>query len=861
MLSFSGCTNKADEIKLQEPKAVLYQLDNGLNLIINEDHRHPVVAVYALVDVGSAKEGKYTGAGISHFIEHMLFKGTDKLQVGEFHSRVSGLGGETNAATSFDYTGFYITAPSSGFKEALNLLSDVIMNSGFDEAEFLKERNVILREMDMYYDEPSSLVIKNLFSQSYIKHPYKYPVIGNKDLYLGLTRDDLFDFYKENYTSDNIIISITGDIDTEDTYNSLKDIFKSFSGSFTQRPPVIIEPPQVARKENIIYSDVNLGYLALGYKSISIYDPDLYALDVLAIALGGGRGSILPLEIEKNQGLVYGIASYNYTPENPGLFIIDASFEANNYEKVLEAINKELEKIKKRGISQKELERAKKIALSNEINTLDTYEAQAKDLAHSYMMTKRLNFSNIYIEKIQEVSQADVKRVANKYLHDNKLTISAILPQSNESNTEGKLDQDSSNIEQDVKVKKIILENGLRLLIAKDASYPTVNIRATFKGGLRYENRDNNGISQLLAGLLPDLDYKGKTISGQLENRGGSISAYSQNNTCGISLQVLKPDVDFSLEILNYLINNVNGISEADISHYKELQLAAIKAQNDDVFAKTFLTLRNNFFIDHPYQMGHLGSKETINSINEEQLLNFYSHLLDPPNMIICVFGDIDENRVETKLKKYFSGLKPAVSGLDVKLAKNNHLSEKKDIFQGSADQQAIVMIAYPAPETKSPDRFAFEVLSKALSGGDSRLFYNLRDVGHLAYSVGTFSMLGYDPGCLVFYLATSPQQAQEAKLALLNEIAILKKSGLKQEEINKAKKELIGQYAISLQTSQQLAFQCTLDELYFDKYDKYLDYESQISQVSDQDIKRVIDKYLNPEESLILVSSAEKNL
>ena len=851
----SSCAQE-EVITLQKTQAHQYSLDNGLRIILNEDHRHPVIAIYALINVGSANEGRYEGSGVSHFIEHMLFKGTPQLKVGEFHSKVSGLGGETNASTSFDYTGFYITAPSSGLKESLKVLSDVIMNSSFEEAEFQKEKNVIFREMDMHEDDPSSVVIRNLFAQAYIKHPYKHPVIGYRETFKQLSRDDLFNFYKENYTPDNMVISISGDINQQEVFNLLKEDFSDFKSTpIGTKPLSTCEPRQVGTLKDISYKDVNLGYLALGYKSVSIYSPDLYALDVLAIALGEGKYSILSKDLKREKKLAYSINTYNYTPNCPGLFIIETTCDGAKYEETINAINEKLAQIKKKGITQKELKRAKKIALSNEINALDTYEAMARDLAYSLIMSNDLNFSNTYIEKIQKVNKKDVIRVANKYFKKDQLTISAILPEENKPLKNNTLGSASS---QPIEVRKIKLDNGLRLLIAKDNTYPLVNIQVIFKGGLRYEDEYNNGISHLLSGLITDTFYNTKSISNQLEERGGSISSYSQNNSFGIQMQVLKTDETFALDILNHLLNNLKMISENDINYYKDLQLAAIKSQEDDVFSKSFLALRKNYFVNHPYGMSHLGSKAIIEKIDENQLLKFYYNMLEPENIVISVFGDINEKKVELKLKKDLSRIKPPIDDFSVDLPEDNHIKETRFIKETTKDKQAIVMIAYPAPKAVSEDRYVFDVLTSTLSGGDSRLFYNLRDVQNLAYSVGTFSMMGFEPGCLVFYLSTTPKRAQEAQAALLKEISILKKLGLTLDEINRAKQEIIGQHQIGLQTSQQLAFQCALDELYANGYNNYLKYDEEIAQVSQEDVMSVINKYLNTDEYLVLVFTAE---
>jgi zinc protease len=851
----SGCS-KEEVISFKPAKAKEYRLDNGLRIIINEDHRHPIVALYALVDVGSAREGKYEGSGLTHFIEHMIFKGTPELKTGEFHSKISGLGGETNAYTSFDYTGFYITAPSSAFNKSMTLLSDVIKNSSFEEEEFKKEKKVILREMAMHEDDPASTVIRNLFESAYLRHPYRHPIIGYRDVFNELKRDELYEFYKKAYSPSNIVISVSGDVNASRAYEAIKNAFADFRA----RPNEIdaggiIEPRQLAKVENIEYQDVNLGYMALGFKSTSIYSKDLYPLDVLAIALGEGRYSILAKDLKRKKDLVYSISAYNYTPASQGLFIIEADLEAKHFNKAKEETIALLNQIKQKGIKEEDLRRAKKIALSNELNALNTYQAQARDLAYSLMMTNSLEFSSIYIDNIQKVTNQDIKRVAQKYFKEDNLTISAILPEefASASNSKNTPNAEKST---EIQISKTTLNNGLRILLAEDDTYPLVNIQAIFKGGLRYENMDNNGISQLLAGLITDAKYEGVSVVEQFEKKGGSISAYSQNNSFGIMMQALKPDTDFALKVLDFLINDVDGFPQADVEFYKKLQLADIKAIDDDVFGKNLLMLKKNFFVNHPYALGALGTKDTIKGIQENDLLSFYRGLRRPEDMVIAVFGDIDAHKIADSLRDYFSDLEDPAQSLKQNLPADNHIRERKIINEETDDAQAIVMLAYPAPAAKADDIYAFDVLVTALSGGGSRLFYNLRDVEHLAYSVGAFSMTGFEPGCLIFYLATSPERANEAKETLLKEISVLKESGLHQTEIDKAKQEITGQHTIGLQTASQLGFQAALAELYSKGYNHYKKYPKLIDKVSIEDINAVINKYLNDDNLLILISS-----
>ena len=189
-------------------------LDNGLIVIIDPLPSSPAVAIYALVKTGSATEGKYLGMGISHFVEHMLFKGTeDKRAVGVIAQEVMGLGGNINASTSFDYTMYTLELPKDHFDHGLAIISDMLMNSKFDPQETEKERTVILGEMRLHNDNPDRQLSQMIYSTAYLEHPYKHPVIGYEPLFKAITRDELWDYYKSTYIPNNIILSVAGAVE------------------------------------------------------------------------------------------------------------------------------------------------------------------------------------------------------------------------------------------------------------------------------------------------------------------------------------------------------------------------------------------------------------------------------------------------------------------------------------------------------------------------------------------------------------------------------------------------------------------------------------------------------------------------
>jgi zinc protease len=231
--------------KLPESRAEIFTYDNGLTLIVEEDRSAPVASVQAWCGTGSIHEGERMGAGMSHILEHMLFKGTDTRPPGEIAKQVQNRGGYINAYTSFDRTVYWIDVPKDGASEAVDILADVMQNATLPEEEYAKEQEVIRREFAMGFDDPgrqsSQLMLNTVFNQS----PFRHPVIGYLDVYNKLTRDDVMRYYKTRYVPNNMTFVVAGDVDAEAIREQLGKLFESAPRVALEPVYVATEPPQL----------------------------------------------------------------------------------------------------------------------------------------------------------------------------------------------------------------------------------------------------------------------------------------------------------------------------------------------------------------------------------------------------------------------------------------------------------------------------------------------------------------------------------------------------------------------------------------------------------------------------------------
>jgi len=845
-----GAVSAAEKIELPEEAVSKKVLENGLIILAKDSGPKGLVSLNLKIRAGSRLEGEYLGSGISHLVEHMVFKGTKTRRVGDIEKEIKSYGGFLNASTSKDLTEYHVSVSSEYLSEAISLLKDMMMNSVFDIRELENEKEVILKEIKLNEDEPESRIIKLLNETAYLEHPYRYPTIGYEETFKRLTRKDVVKFYNRMYVPNRMVISMVGAVDASKAIAIAEAEFKDFklpdygpfgSGDF--------EPTQLTTRTAEAEMDINLSYLTMGFHSTSLLDYDLFAMDILANILGRGDNSRLNTVLFKNRALVHLISCWNHTPQEPGLFTILALTDREKMDGTEKAILEEIAKIKEMPVGDDELRAAKRMVLSDYLYARQTQEAVASDISLSQILTGDHEFSNRYVTAVQRVSKEDINNVATKYLTDKNLTVVRLAPRSSKTAKDKTCaslaaQEQSEDALKDI-IKKETFPNGLRVLLREDTKTPTVAITVAILGGLMIEDKMTNGISSLTGEmLLKGTQSKNESqIKGYIESLGGNISAFSGFNGFGLNVTVLKPDIVTALGILQGILTD-STFPEDEIDKTKTRMLAMLKNDDDDIFQRGFNELRRQLFPDSPYGLRIGGEEESLKSLTRDDLMRFYKSYLVPANMVIAVSGDIDNSSVLTMLKDLFGSLNaatqemPEYKGGKIKKVNLTDLEMEKE--------QSLILMGFETTDIKNMDRYALDVLGSVLSGHSGRLFNKLRDKLSLAYTLGAAQKLMLDTGYLVFYIATTEEKIEAAKKALIGEIREICRKLPSDGEIILAKKELMTNHRLKLQTNLFYSFASALDELYGLGYDNLYKYEAEIKKVTKEDVKRVARKYLN---------------
>ncbi len=814
-------------------------LPDGLTVIVQEDHSAPVASVQAWCATGSVYEDQHLGAGLSHILEHMLFQGTKTRPANSIAQKIQDVGGYINAYTSFDRTVFWIDVPNDGVATALDILADAMMNSTLPPKEYTKEQEVIRREFAMGMDDPDRMATQLLLATAYQKHPYRLPVIGQIEIYNQLTRDQVMEYYKARYVPNNLTFIVVGDVNAQKVHDQLAAYFKDYPRKSLQPVYIPPEPPQLGRREAHNEFPTELTRLSLAWHIPEITNPDVPALDLLSTILGDGRSSRLYRRVREESGLAYGISAFSYTPGDPGLLGIDATVDPAKRDAALHLVLQIIGEIKKDGVRPEELTKAKKVVLSHQLNTLTTMRGQASDIGSNWLLTRNLNFSRDYLAAVQKVTPNDIRRVAQHYLTDENLTVTSLDPKGSRTAREEKAKPVEAG-----QIQKFELSNGLRVLVREDGRLPLVSINAVFRGGLLAETPETNGITRLMARCL----LKGtktrtaEQIADTIEAVGGSIGSNAGNNSFSVSAEVTQPDMKTALGLVSDILLNAT-MPEKAVAREKEVQLAGIKEDEEQLTTVARNILRDALFAHHPYALRSKGSPESVAHLSQKDLLAFRDRYLVAKNGVLAVFGNVKTEEVKQLLEKELGKMKPG------ELALANPPSppalEKKETVEADRDKaQAVLMVGYPGASMFSPDRYALELIDEASSDLGSRFFIRIREKMGLAYYVGASEMQGLVPGLFAFYLGTDPQKLEPVKAALLDEIKKLADEGLTSEELARAKKKLIGQQQIANQSNDAFAYMTALDELYGLGFDHYKRLEEDVNAVTLDDVKRVAAKY-----------------
>lgn len=841
-------------------QAQMYKLDNGQTVVVQEVKNNPIVTIDTWIKTGSIDE-EDSNNGVAHFLEHLFFKGTKTHEPGEFDKILETKGAITNAATSKDFTHYYITIPSKDFDLAMDLHGDMILHPLIPRKEMEKERKVVLEEISKDLNSPTKIMQDNLNSMLYTTHPYKRKVIGRSDVIETITRDQVLSFYNKNYSPSNMVTVIIGDVDANHAIEKTKE---AFNAEYKKQTKTIYtkEAPLTKQQKKVEYLDTESGYMVIGFRGTPIDDKDSYALDVLATILGDGRSSVLNQVLKEKKRIAFSVDAGNSTFRDDGIFYISANYEPTKCKIVQDTIFNEIEKIQKNGVTDDQLKLAKNIIERSTYYSRESITNIATEIGYTMALTNDIKFYDTYLDNIKNVSKEDVKKVAEKYLGINRSAVSIVLPKSAKEVPVASLTQQAPAtaelISENAQTQKYKLSDGATMLYTPNNVNDIIAISIYAKGGQLAEQKAGTANLTATAMMRGTKNYTSLELSQVLEDNGIKIQPSASADAFAINVLTTKDEYDKTLELLNEVVNNAT-FEDYEIDKVKTEKLNTIKRNKDVPLQRAIEEYRDLIYQNSPYSISSKILEKNIPNITKEDIINYYNSIFAPKNLVISINGNIDKDKTIQDLNNIF---KPKENTKNFDFAQYNSkiptvTTPRQTIQKVPTTETAWILLGWQTNGVLNEKDYAtLQVIDSLLgSGMSSRLFKDLREQEGLAYQLGS----GYSPnvlrGSFLLYIGTNPQTLDKAKSGLFAEITRLKTEYVGDKELQDAKEKLLGNYVIGLETNLDKASNIGWYEASTRGYEFKDKYEKLINSVTDSDIIEIANKYFTDDYILSIVT------
>ena len=819
-------------------------LENGLTVLIRESRASDVVSCRVLVRTGSALEGEDIGAGLSHYLEHVVCGGTTASFTEEqIEERLRSIGGAANAYTSYDETVYFIDTTTAHYPEALRLLLSYVTECRFHEGEYAREKNVILQEFQLGENDPGRQLWLSFAETAYRRHPVRYPVIGQRARFLKIDREKLMSYYAERYVPQNMVLVVAGNVEKQEVLRSVIDLVGAVPQGANPYTLLPEEPRQLSsRKVEKSLPMARLTKALLGFRTIRLTDPDLYALDLLAVIMGDGRTSRLYRKLRDEQALVLSIDASSWTPYfAEGQFLVSMSLSHENLDAAVNEVMKEIARAKEDRVDEVALDRAKAKVVADHIFASESVQTQAARLASDWVATGDPYFSEKYVAGIKGVTQEDVRRVAQKYLVEDAMTLSVVKPPS----TPRKDNAGESTRRVQGTINREILPNGLTLLVKEMNHVPIVSFKFMVRGGLRFEPEDKPGLSRFMAGLLTKGTKRRDKhdIARAIEDVGGSIHSSSGHNTVSVSVSILKEDFNVGLDILSDVVGH-SRFPDEEIEKQRRDTLLAIKRLDERWTTELARLFKRHYYREHPYRHDLLGSTEAVSTFTREDIIAFYQTVMMPNNGVLAVFGDVTAEEVIRQVNKAFEDFEPGVVEPPIIEPETDNIEEDERFVVVNEKTSAGILMGYNGLPLNHPDRPVVDVmdavvsgivypggwLHEALRGGDKSLVYYIH----------AYPAFGLDGAYFGIMTQTTTDNFEEVVDIINGQMKRLQEKSVDAETLRQAKDICIAMHEMGLETIAAQASSVAANEILGLGYDYDERYPGLIENVSADDVRRV---------------------
>jgi len=847
-------------------------LTNNLTIIVKRVPS-PAVAVRGLVGTGGVYEGKWLGGGLSHLLEHLVAGGSsERRSEAENRNLLQQIGNNSNAYTTEDRTAFFVNTTPAHMEQAVDLVTGWLTGAKITVPEYRREYQVVQRELEMGKGEPDREFYYISMMNRYHVNPSRVPVIGYQEVIQGLSRDDVYSYYKLAYEPSNMIFSVVGDIDPEQMLATVRKYVADFKPSRVFEHNIEAEPPVLAPRTLVAtFPKLGQARFQLGFPSVRLDHPDLYALDLLATILGSGDSSILVEELRDKQQLVSAIAAGDDTPSfADGTFTVQMQLGADKVDAATHAVLDALDRLKREPIDEDRIRRAKTQLKVGRVKSLQTVEEISTSLADDFLSTGDPHFSDRYVDRIDKVTASDLQDVARRYLDRSRLITTLLLP-AEAVGSEGlpKAEElirpaapttqaGTKQVASDV--KHVELDNNVVLLLKRISTSPLVVMNMYSLGGVTAEDEKTNGLGNLSMQMLSrgTTSRNAEQIAEFFDSVGGELQCVCGNNSWYWTASCLKADFEKTLDAYSDVVNHPS-FPQAEFGPMKQRIDAAIDSEDADWTGQAFRYFKQEYFgpRNSPYRFTAVGTKANIDHFTTDQARQWYTQKVLTGRRVLAIYGDIDLQQAESLARKYFGdGAKVTAATpaheQGAEPANNNSPGISVNVFDVKVQptQQALagVVVGFDAnPVIGDPVNFPLDV-GQTMAGGwgypTGYLFETLRGKG-LVYVVQAQNNPGRSaatPGTFFVFAGCDPSKVNDVVEDILLNIARLQGTPADVNEQWFARSKLLITTADALEneTPAQQATTEALDELFGLGYDYHRHFADKINAVTLDQVRQI---------------------
>jgi zinc protease len=847
-------------------------LKNGLTVIVREEHAVPLASITTQVKAGYFDEEDRL-SGISHVVEHMLFKGTEQRPAGEIARQTRALGGVLNGSTDYARTVYSTVIPAANVQPALEIQADALLHPSFNAEELKREIEVVLQENNRKLDNPSALASEKLYETAFSEHRMKRWRLGTADGLRSLTPDDLSGYHQKYYRPSNIVLVVVGAVDREKVLEGIVKLYGSMENAPVERDASPAEPPQTGLRYAWQRGPIQQAYVAMGFHTPGVLSEDARTLEVLAASLGSGRSSRLNQILRDQKGLITSGSAELRAFSDTGYF--EVRLETSSPLEATTAALAEIENVKRFGVSGEAVARAKAAIAEGYFGKLETVDAIGDNLAR-FESLKDWTWSSTYLADIQRVTPERIANAARRYLTVSNLGVFEYLPESVErylstsqytASVIDKVDaavvrrsedelpvvsqttQPGDTLVSDMvgTIQRRSILRGPEVYILEDHRLPLVSFGIFFPGGRLMETPQNVGITELMlrSALRGTKDFDAGQIARRLENAGVRIQVINEPDFFGYMLHGLAGRMDQAVQVLVNVLQDPS-FEELQVINERAQQLNRIRSLRDDNAAFPVNLFMQSVFGNAPYARPAVGTVEGVEKLSATQVRAWFLSNERKVLPTIVIVGD-------TRGTALVAPIADALTNEDLesrdlsKLPRAQLAGQSEPTVESAGKQQTALVYGFAGVNGTATERYVLDLLTHVVSGGGGRFFEAIREKQGLAYTVRAANIANSRGGAFYTYTAFSPDKEAEVRGLLDAEHARLRKDGVSAEELKRAAESAIGDRNASLQSRPARVMEYARAIYSGAGVQSVSRYEASVRGVTAAQMRGVLDRVLDP--------------